>query len=312
MRDQHPLLEVSRLCVKYGSRDALSEVSFSLDCGEILSVIGPNGAGKSTLVRAISGRTPPASGAVRVNGQDIAHSRARALLGIAPQNPALYGKLTAYENLVCSARQAGLTSREARASAEQTLELVRAERIAGIRAERMSGGMRARINIAAAIVHRPSLVILDEPAASLDPDSSQAINELIRLLSAKGFAVVLVTHDMKQAEDVSSRVLFLKDGAVLAYDTPAALRQNVLPTQTELTIKLNAGEALEPLRLTGFHRGDMPGLWHAELSDFDSLLETLTFLGQKDIDVEWFTARRPDFSRVYEMVLHGRLFRRNQ
>jgi ABC-2 type transport system ATP-binding protein len=312
MRDQHPLLEVSRLSVKYGSRAALSEVSFSLDCGEILSVIGPNGAGKSTLVRAISGRTPPNSGAVRVQGHDIAQSRSRALLGIAPQNPALYGKLTAYENLVCSARQAGLTSREGRANAEQTLELVGAQRISDIRAERMSGGMRARINIAAAIVHRPSLVILDEPAASLDPDSSQAINELVCLLAAEGFAVVVVTHDMKQAEDVSSRVLFLKDGSVLAYDTPVALRQNALPTQTEITIKLKAGEEPEPLRLTGFYRGDMPGSWHAELSDTDSLLERLTFLEQNDIDVEWVTARRPDFSRVYEKILHGHFSGQNQ
>jgi ABC-2 type transport system ATP-binding protein len=197
---------------RYGSRDALRDVSFEAHSGEVVAVIGPNGAGKTTLLSILAGLQAPTSGSV---------SRSPREVGWVPQQPAVYAKLSVAENLRLFARLERVADPDAVVARmlEQTGLAGRADDELGT----LSGGNRQRVNIAVGLLADPPVLALDEPSSSLDPRQRERLWKFIGLLAAAGTAVVFSTHNVGEAERYADRVLVLADGEVLFTGSPADL-----------------------------------------------------------------------------------------
>jgi ABC-2 type transport system ATP-binding protein len=236
-----PVLSIKGLTYAFGPRKALNGVSLEACAGEIYALLGPNGAGKTTLVRAVCGRIKPASGEVRICGRDpFEDGAARAALGLAPQALALYPQLTVAENLQTFARLAGLKGREAGTAVERAMTASGVLERAGDLVRRLSGGFQRRVNIAAAILARPRLLVLDEPTVGVDLPAREAISETLRGLKVEGVAILLVTHDLDHAQDLADRVGFLREGAKVLEGEPAALIEGAFGSRLEVEVDLGA------------------------------------------------------------------------
>ncbi|MCG5213660.1 ABC transporter ATP-binding protein [Streptosporangium sp. KLBMP 9127] len=215
------VLEVSGLCKSFGETLAVDGLGFSVGEGETYGLLGPNGAGKTTAISMIAGVLGRDGGEVRVGGQrhHPAGRRTKAMIGYVPQEPALYPDLTGRRNLRFFARLHGLAREEAGRRAAEVLELVgltgRGDDLVGT----YSGGMARRLNIAAGLLNRPRLLILDEPTAGVDPQSRNAIFDAVRRLTADGVAVLYTTHYMEEAERLCDRVGILDGGRMRAEGT---------------------------------------------------------------------------------------------
>lgn len=217
-----PALAVDDVSVRYGGRQALASVSFAIAPGDVFGLLGANGAGKSTLIRALVGRVATARGRIRIAGLPPCREASRRI-GIAPQEIALYPRLTVRENLGAFARLAGLDRATTTAAVRDAAEATGLDPRLDERVERLSGGWKRRVNVAAAVTHRPALLILDEPTAGCDAAARAALHAAIRTLAAAGVGVLLTTHDMEEAERLCDRVGFLIDGRIATQGAPHAL-----------------------------------------------------------------------------------------
>jgi ABC-2 type transport system ATP-binding protein len=220
-----PLIAVDALAKRYGATVALDGVSFAVAAGEIVGLLGPNGAGKSTTLGVLATLLRFDAGRVAVAGHALPSgaAEARRALGLVPQQVAVYPTLSARENLLFFARMAGLRSRAARESAAEALALVGLGARADEPVERLSGGMRRRLNLACGVLHRPAVVLLDEPVVGVDPQSRERIFDAVGRLAQSGAAILYSTHQMEEAERLCARVVLLDAGRVVATGTPAAL-----------------------------------------------------------------------------------------
>jgi ABC-2 type transport system ATP-binding protein len=210
-------LAVSGVTKRFGARAALQSVSFELSPGELVGVIGPNGAGKTTLLSILAGVLSPDEGHVTISGRDAGWGA-----GWVPQSVSLYSKLSVAENLRLFARLEKLSDPEA-AVTRMLAQTDLADR-AGEEVGKLSGGNRQRVNIAIGLLSEPSLLLLDEPSASLDPRQRERLWEFISTL---GTTVVFSTHDVGEVERYATRVLLLADGELLFTGTPGELEQAV-------------------------------------------------------------------------------------
>jgi ABC-2 type transport system ATP-binding protein len=201
---------------RYGQREALRDVSFEANAGEVVAVIGPNGAGKTTLLSIVAGLQPPTSGTV---------SRTACEVGWVPQQPAVYAKLSVAENLKLFARLERVADPDAVVA--RMLEQTGLGGRAGDELGTLSGGNRQRVNIAVGLLADPPVLALDEPSSSLDPRQRERLWQFIGTLAAGGTAVVFSTHNVGEAERYADRVLVLADGEVLFTGSPARLEQLV-------------------------------------------------------------------------------------
>jgi len=207
-----PLLRAERLGKRFGSREALREVSFSAHPGETIAVIGPNGAGKTTLLSLLGGVQPPSSGAVVRSGGAV---------GWAPQQSALYSKLTVSENLRLFARLERVPDPEA--AVARMLEQTGLADRARDRVQRLSGGNRQRVNVALALLADPPAILLDEPSSALDPGQRERLWSFVGERAAQGTCVVFSTHIVAEAGRYANRVLALDQGELLFDGPPAEL-----------------------------------------------------------------------------------------
>ena len=205
-------LSVSAVAKRYGDLEALRDVSFQVDAGELVAVVGPNGAGKTTLLSIIVGSQSPSAGTV---------SRSAGEVGWAPQQPALYAKLSVAENLELFARLEGVG--DPRAVVERMLEQTGLRERAGEPVGRLSGGNRQRVNVALGLIGEPPVLALDEPSASLDPGQRERLWEFVAGLLATGTTVVFSTHNVSEAQRYADRVLVLDAGSLVFDGTPSAL-----------------------------------------------------------------------------------------
>ncbi len=195
-------------------------LSLDIPRGSVFGFLGPNGAGKTTTITMAVGLLAPTSGEVDLDGRGSPTDPAvRRLIGVAPQSIALYDQLTAIENLTFFGELYGLPSAKLRTRCAELLEMVGLSDRATSRAETFSGGMKRRLNLAAAIVHDPPLVMLDEPTAGVDPQSRNAILELVRTLRSQGRTIVYTTHYMEEAQRLCDRVAVIDHGKLLALGT---------------------------------------------------------------------------------------------
>ena len=215
------MLDAAHLSRRFGSRLAVDDVSFQVAPGETYGLLGPNGAGKTTTIRVVCGLLAADGGEVSVSGMPVSTStrRAKAQIGYVPQDVSLYPDLTARENLSFFGRLYRLSSKTLRERVDEVLDLIDLTDRGDDRVESFSGGMKRRLNIGASLLHRPRLLVLDEPTVGVDPQSRHAILESIQTLGSAGLAVLYTTHYMEEAERLCDRIGIIDHGHLIAEGT---------------------------------------------------------------------------------------------
>jgi len=216
-----PMLDCRGLRRRYGNLTAVDGVGFHISPGETYGLLGPNGAGKTTTISMIAGLLDRDDGEVTVDGQPMSPQavRAKAAIGYVPQELALYPDLSARENLMFFARLYGMSTADAKRRSADVLEVTGLTDRAGDQTKKYSGGMKRRLNIGIGLLHRPKLLILDEPTVGVDPQSRNAILESVEGLSGEGMAVLYTTHYMEEAERLCDRVGIIDHGKLIAEGT---------------------------------------------------------------------------------------------
>jgi ABC-2 type transport system ATP-binding protein len=223
-----PVIEVEDVRKLYGQTVALGGVSLAVEPGELFGLLGPNGAGKTTLMSVLAGLTDPDQGTVRLFGKPFttADRDLRRLVGMATQDLAVYPGLTARENLTFFGKLYGLGRTDLRERVEEMLAAVGLTDRADDRAGTFSGGMKRRLNLAVAVVHRPQVLLLDEPTTGVDPQSRNHIFERVKALNAAGLTLVYTSHYMEEVQTLCTRIAILDHGELRACDTlPNLLRR---------------------------------------------------------------------------------------
>ncbi len=239
-------IETRDLTRYYGDLCAVDHLDLTVERGELYAFLGPNGAGKTTTIRMLTGLIRPSEGQAWLDGLDLAVDPlgVKARVGVVPQRSNLYGELSARDNLLFMAKLYGLPRRERRGRTDKLLD----EFGLGDRADTpfaaLSGGMKRRLTIAAALVHRPAILFLDEPTTGLDVQASRGLRHVIADLRSQGVTVFLTTHLIHEAELLADRVAIVVRGQLVAVDTPAALRQRC---QSETLLELDVPTADQAL-----------------------------------------------------------------
>lgn len=229
-------LSVTQLIKKFGTRTAVKGISFELEEGGCTALLGPNGAGKTTTLRMLAGLLSPTSGSVVIDGKGTSEIASRNQIGYLPQHPSFYGWMTGKEYVVYAAGLSGMTGKQASAEAERILEKVGLKEAARRRISGYSGGMKQRLGLAQALVHRPRLLLLDEPVSALDPLGRREVMNLLQQLRQET-TILLSTHVLHDAEEVCDRIIMLRNGEIVEQGNISELsskyRQPLLTIQVE-------------------------------------------------------------------------------
>ncbi|MFZ6026400.1 MAG: ABC transporter ATP-binding protein [Chloroflexota bacterium] len=215
-------IEAENLVRAFNGKRVVDGLCFAVAQGEIFGFLGPNGAGKTTTIKMLTGQLEPTAGWARVAGYNVAtqYARVKPNIGVVFEHQNLYERQTGRENLHFSAQLYGVGGKRV----EQLLELVGLNGRANDKVAKFSNGMKQRLLIARALLHRPKVVFMDEPTRGLDPAVAQDIRRLVRSLADEGITIFLTTHYMEEADQLCRRVAFLDEGQIIALDTPARLK----------------------------------------------------------------------------------------
>ncbi|MBV8359737.1 MAG: ABC transporter ATP-binding protein [Deltaproteobacteria bacterium] len=250
-RDQRRVaLRVEALCKRYGGIEAVAGVSFDVNRGEVFGLLGLNGAGKTTLISMLATQRCPSAGDALLLGHSIRDEprAVRQMIGVAPQEIALYPMLTAAENLGFFGRIYGVRGAELAQRVEQLLHFIGLQDRGHERVATYSGGMKRRLNMAAALVHRPKLILLDEPTAGVDPQSREEVLNLVRRLRDDGNAILYSTHHLDEAEKLCDRICILHEGKIRATGTLDGLLRTLKFSEIIELKGLSARTDLSPIR----------------------------------------------------------------
>ena len=236
-------LQIENVVKTFASRRALDGVSLDLRPSEVLGLLGPNGAGKSTLVRTIMGRVQPDSGSVSIFGKaaPAGDTEARAEVGVVPQEIALYPNLSSHENLTVFGRYLGLGGKTLDEAITRSLDWAALTDRAKEPVKSFSGGMKRRLNMAVGVLHRPRVLLLDEPTVGVDPQSRERIYQMIETLRADGVSLIYTTHYMEEAERLCDRIAVIDDGKVIATGTKDELVRDTIGTKREVIVEFADG-----------------------------------------------------------------------
>ena len=246
------MIAIIDLVKKYGTFAAVDGVSLEVERGEIHGFLGPNGAGKTTTIRMIAGLLKPTAGRILVNGHDLASEpeRAKASLGFIPDRPFIYEKLTAGEFLRFHAGLYGMDGDGVPERVREMLELFELTRWEDELVESFSHGMKQRLVMCAAFLHRPEAVLVDEPIIGLDPRGARLIKDVFRRVSGRGVAILMSTHTLEVAEEMCDRISIILKGRIIARGTVAELRAMAGNPDDQLTsvfLKLTGGTGLQEI-----------------------------------------------------------------
>jgi len=226
------IIEVNGLVKDFGSKHAINDLTFTVHPGEIFGLLGPNGAGKTTTIRILNGLLPATGGEVRIFGVDPITSGevVRSRVGVLTETPALYERLSAHENLLFSGRLSGVPEVELESRISDIMDFFELKGRMNDKCGGFSKGMKQRMALARALLHRPELIYLDEPTSSLDPESAQQVNDLIDKISHEdGRTVFLCTHNLVEAQRLCDRVAVINNGELLALGTMEELAKSLFP-----------------------------------------------------------------------------------
>jgi ABC-2 type transport system ATP-binding protein len=244
------MIRLDSIAYRYPKRTdfGLSDVSFAVEPGEVFTLLGPNGAGKTTLIRILSGLILPQQGTVAICGHDLKEDepRARGCLGLVlGDERTFYFRLSGRHNLEFFGGLYGLRLNDLKQRVEQVLSMVGLQESAGVQFMRYSSGMRKRLNLARALLHNPPVLLLDEPTSSVDPESAADIRRIILDLRRKGRTILLTTHNLSEAEKMSDRIGFLRDGRLVKIGALADYKAMV--RRKRLRIRFATGAAADRL-----------------------------------------------------------------
>jgi len=233
-------IEVNNLKKSFGDFQAVQGVSFFAEAGEVLSLLGPNGAGKSTTISMLSGLLAPTDGDACIMGHSVLKEpeAAKKSLGVVPQDIALYPDLSARENLVFWGKMYGLRGAVLKQRVDEVLEVIGLTDRQKDHVGKFSGGMKRRVNIGAALLHKPDVVIMDEPTVGIDPQSRRHILDNVKELNQKGMTVLYTTHYMEEAAELSRHIAIMDKGRIIAHGTHDELIK-VVGEQTRIDLTLN-------------------------------------------------------------------------
>ena len=241
------MLEVIGLTKHYGKLTALTGVSFRAARGETIGLLGPNGAGKTTTVSIIAGLLSPDAGEVLIEGKQVKSDTdpVKLKIGLVPQDMALYDQLSAHDNLTFFAALYSLSGSRSKQAIAEALNLVGLSDRATDKVKTFSGGMKRRLNLAAALLHDPQILLLDEPTVGVDPQSRNAIFDNLEELKKRGKTLIYTTHYMEEAERLCDRIVIVDHGKVIADDTLLGLHK-LLPVTNVIAIELDCPDGLKP------------------------------------------------------------------
>jgi ABC-2 type transport system ATP-binding protein len=304
------MLSIRSVTKKFGRLTALNNVSFDIQQGEFFGLLGPNGAGKSTLMTLIAGLRSPEEGELLLDGAVIGpgNPKARMFVGLVPQTPALYNELSAEQNLRIFGEVYGLRGKELHTRIDEALEAAQLKERRHDPVKAFSGGMQRRLNIVAALLHKPKLLLCDEPTVGVDPQSRNAIFEYLQELNRKGMTIIYSTHYMEEAERLCSRISIIDHGQILAQGNLEELLTQ-LPFEDEISFPRTP--AVEPFvrQLAGFGELNTRDASYSfrprsdyRLSSFFALAESL------GLQPRLFESKRPTLENLF-LYLTGRKLR---
>jgi ABC-2 type transport system ATP-binding protein len=239
-------IEVQKLRKSFGENQAVQGVSFAVEEGEIFSLLGPNGAGKTTTISMLSCLLRPDDGDARVMGHSICTDAmgVKSVLGVVPQEIALYEDLSARENLTFWGKMYGLRGSALKARVEEVLEIIGLTDRAKDRVGKYSGGMKRRVNIGVALLHKPKVIYMDEPTVGIDPQSRRSILDSVVALKNQGMTVLYTTHYMEESQELSDHIAIVDHGKLIACGTHEELVK-LVGQQTRIDLTVN----VEPVRV---------------------------------------------------------------
>lgn len=307
------MIEVNEIAKHFGAIRAVDGIRFSVDDGEVFGFLGPNGAGKTTTLSMIAGLVRPDRGSIVINGCDVWQSpqRAKQMLGLAPQDIALYTDLTARENLRFWGGLYGLSGKSLSSRMDEMLERVGLDGRGREPVKNFSGGMKRRLNLAIGLIHRPSFLLLDEPTVGIDPQARNAILEIVREIAAEGATILYTTHQLFEVEQLCQRIAIMDQGRIIQLGTLDELARvagngEVISLRGDFTVEaLYAALADMPVRYEEVEAGK------AQLSLTHDGLKAVQLLQQLDrggIAIEDFRLQKPTLESVF-LTLTGRSLR---
>lgn len=238
------VVEIKDLVKKYKDNVAVDNITLNIKQGEIYGLLGPNGAGKSTIINIISGILNPTYGDVSIFSKSTKNKEIKKNIGLIPQNLAIYAEYTAYENIKFFGKLYGLRGMELEKSINEVLEFTGLEKVKDTRAKTFSGGMMRRLNIACGIVHKPKLIIMDEPTVGIDAQSRNHILNSIKKLNEEGTTIIYTSHYMEEVEELCSKIGIIDHGQIIAEGTKEELK-NIVSDSTTLNIEVGNIDIVE-------------------------------------------------------------------
>lgn len=308
------LITTNNLVKRYGANIAVDNINLKIQKGEIFGLLGPNGAGKSTTIKMIMGLLKPDSGEIFVGENDVQKNgnRVKQILGLVPQELAIFETLTARENVRFFGGLYGLRGRELEEKVDEALKFAGLHERQREIAKSFSGGMKRRLNIACALVHQPEIIIMDEPTVGIDPQSRNHILESVRELNARGATIIYTSHYMEEVEAVCSRVGIIDHGKLIAYGTKDELKEQI---GTEKKIKIELKNFKEEVINQIKRINGVIGITHSDNTlevhthnSHDYLQDILFILGQHSLAIKNVSVQEPDLESVF-LELTGRKLR---
>ena len=290
-------IEVKEVTKRFGALVALDRVSLRVEPGEFFGLLGPNGAGKTTLISTLAGLARPDSGVARIMGYDVRgdYRLARRALGVVPQELVFDPFFTVRETLRIQSGYFGLHSNDA--WIDEIMANLDLTSKADVNMRALSGGMKRRVLVAQALVHRPPVIVLDEPTAGVDVELRQGLWKFIRRLNADGHTIVLTTHYLEEAETLCGRIAMLKSGRIVALDS----RENLVRHHHSLRLRIRLAGSL-PVSLVTADRGkDGEHVFAlAGYSDLEPVLSSLREAGCEILDME---LQQPDLEDIFLEIM---------
>lgn len=300
------IVEFDKISKSFGKHKVVDEISFTIEQGELFGLLGPNGAGKSTTISMLSGLIKPSSGNIFVNGKNVEKypQEGKKCIGLVPQDIALYPTLSAQDNLFFWGRMYGLSGQKLKEEVDRVLKIANLEDRRKDIIKGFSGGMKRRINIAAALLHRPQLLIMDEPTVGIDPQSRNSILETVKELNKDGMSVIYTSHYMEEVEFLCNRIGIIDLGKLLIVEEKEKLKQDIMGSECiELKLSKDDNAVVDGLSKLDFIikvDKNENGSIDVYLKDAPQHLQRIVnFISEQGCNITQFSIQEPNLENVF-------------
>jgi ABC-2 type transport system ATP-binding protein len=298
------MIKVEQISKSFGNINAVKNINFHVERGEVFGFLGPNGAGKSTTINIINSLIQADSGEVYVNGYDLIENpkEYKKVLGVVPQEIALYDELSAYDNLMFWGGIYEISNFDLKIKVDYALEMVGLSDRKHDRIKTFSGGMKRRINIAAAILHDPLVLLMDEPTVGVDPQSRIRIYEIIEKLKATGMTILYTSHYMDEVERLCNRIAIMDKGEIISVGTLDELRV-VADSKDELIVTLATWEEIELLKMKNDYEFEMHADKNQLVFQCENLSQELVKIMQRlktlELQIEGVESKKANLESIF-------------